>query len=323
MKYYLGVDGGGSKTYALVADEQGRVVGKGKSGNGNHQIDRECARRSIREATEMALASAGIAREQVASACFGLAGADRETDFRILRPMIGELGFAKHEIHCDTIIAMRAGTSRPYGVVLICGSGTNGAGLSPAGESLQVGGFTYMTGDFGGGTALAVEAFRTVIRAWDGREEETALTPLVLAETGYSTAEEMFHDYLDRDLQPPLSLAKLLFEAAEGGDAAAQAILRKQGEESGLQASAIIRRLGMSDETFDVVMAGSILTRGKGDWVHAGIRQAVAAAAPNATVVKLAVEPVVGALWLAFEVDGPLPETARETLKDAAEFEAI
>ncbi|MFD2331243.1 N-acetylglucosamine kinase [Cohnella sp. GCM10020058] len=323
MKYYLGVDGGGSKTYALVADEQGRVVGKGKSGNGNHQIDREGARRNIREATEMALASAGITREQVASACFGLAGADRETDFRILRPMIGELGFAKHEIHCDTIIAMRAGTSRPYGVVLICGSGTNGAGLSPAGESLQVGGFTYMTGDFGGGTALAVEAFRTVIRAWDGREAETALTPLVLAETGYSTAEAMFHDYLDRDLQPPLSLAKLLFEAAEGGDAAAQAILRKQGEESGRQASAIIRRLGMSDETFDVVMAGSILTRGKGDWVHAGIRQAVAAAAPNASVVKLAVEPVVGALWLAFESDGPLPETARETLKDAAEFEAI
>ncbi|SFB46413.1 BadF-type ATPase [Cohnella sp. OV330] len=323
MKYYLGVDGGGSKTYALVADERGQVVGKGKSGNGNHQIDREVARRSIREATEMALAAAGISREQVASACFGLAGADREADFRILRPMIAELDFAKHEIHCDTIIAMRAGTSRPHGVVLICGSGTNGAGLSPAGESLQVGGFTYMTGDFGGGMALAVEAFRTVVRAWDGREAETALTPLVLAETGYATVEEMFHDYLDRDLQPPLHLAKLLFEAAEGGDAAAQAILRKQGDELGRQATAIIRRLGMADETFDVVMAGSILTRGKGDFVHAEIRKAVAAAAPNASVVKLAVEPVVGALWLAFEADGPLPEAARETLKDAAEFEAI
>ncbi|CAI6081596.1 N-acetylglucosamine kinase [Cohnella sp. JJ-181] len=323
MKYYLGVDGGGSKTYALVADERGRVVGKGRSGNGNHQIDRETARRSVREATDMALAAAGISREQVAYACFGLAGADREADYRILRPMIAELGFARHDIHCDTIIAMRAGTSRPYGVVLICGSGTNGAGRNPAGESLQVGGFTYATGDFGGGAALAVEAFRTVIRAWDGREEETALTPLVLEEMGYAGVEEMFHDCLDRDRQPPLSLAKLLFEAAEGGDAAARAILRRQGEELGKQASAIIRRLGMADETFDVVLAGSILTRGKGDFVHSEIRRAVAAAAPAASVAKLAVEPVVGALWMAFEADGPLPEPARETLKDAAEFDAI
>lgn len=323
MKYYLGVDGGGSKTYVLVADEHGKVVGKGRSGNGNHQIDREGARRNIGEAVEMALASAGIGLEQVAFACFGLAGADREADYRILRPMIGELGFARHDIHCDTIIAMRAGTSRPYGVVLICGSGTNSAGLNPAGQSLQVGGFTYATGDFGGGTALAVEAYRAVIRAWDGREPETALTPLVLAEMGYASVEEMFHDGLDHDRQPPLSLAKLLFEAAGSGDATARDILRRQGEELGKQASAVIRRLGMERETFDVVLAGSILTRGQGDYVHAEIRQAVAAVAPNASVAKLAVEPVVGALWLAFEADGPLPAAARETLKDAAEFEAI
>lgn len=323
MKYYLGVDGGGSKTYVLIADELGSIVGKGRSGNGNHQVDREGARRNIREAVDMAMADAGLRREQIAFACFGLAGADREADYRILRPMIAELGFARHDIHCDTIIAMRAGTDRPYGVVLICGSGTNSAGRSPAGESLQVGGFTYATGDFGGGGALAVEAFRAVIRAWDGREPQTALTPLVLAEMGYASVAEMFDDCLDRDRQPPLGLAKLLFEAAAGGDAAAIDILRRQGEELGKQASAVIRRLGMARETFDVVLAGSILTRGQGDYVQAEIRRAVAAVAPNAAVKKLAVEPVVGALWMAYEADGPLPRQAYETLKDAAEFEAI
>lgn len=323
MKYYLGVDGGGSKTYALIADETGRVVGKGRSGNGNHQIDREEARRNIREATDMALNAAGLAREQVAYACFGLAGADREADYRILRPMIAELGYARHDIHCDTMIAMRAGTSRPYGVVLICGSGTNSAGRSPAGESVQVGGFTYTMGDFGGGMALAVEAFRSVIRAWDGREPQTALTPLVLAEMGYGTVAEMFDDCLDRDRQPPFRLAKLLFDAAAEGDATAQDILRRQGIELGKQATAVIAKLGLERETFDVVLAGSILTRGKGDYVLGEIRRAVAAAAPGATVVRLGTEPVVGALWMAFEADGALPERARETLRDAAEFEAI
>ena len=103
------------------ADETGRIAGKGMGGRGNHQLS-ALAEASIRQAVEEALGQAGLQRENIACASFGLAGADREADFRILRPMIGAMGFKKHHIACDTVIAMRAGTRQRDGVVLICGA---------------------------------------------------------------------------------------------------------------------------------------------------------------------------------------------------------
>ena len=205
--------------------------------------------------------------------------------------------------------------------MLICGTGSNSAGVNPEGRFFQCGGFTYPFGDFGGGGSLCIEAFRTVIRAWDGRERPTLLTRLVLDELGYGSVQEMFDDYLDHNKVPPLRLAKLLFTAAKEGDEAAADILRGQGIELGKSAQAVIRRLAMETLTFDVVLAGSIVTRGEGDFVHQPIREAVKAAAPAARVVTLEVEPVVGAVWMAVEATGiELPSAIYERLRGMAEF---
>lgn len=150
MTYYLGIDGGGTKTYALLSDEHGNVLGKGKSGNGNHQTGALEAANSIQEATFGALAEAGLRLEDIQHTYLGLAGADREADYAILHPMIRQIGFTKYTINCDTMIGLRAGTNRPYGVALICGTGTNSAGRNLQGEHYQCGGFDYMYGDFGG-----------------------------------------------------------------------------------------------------------------------------------------------------------------------------
>jgi N-acetylglucosamine kinase-like BadF-type ATPase len=324
MAYYLGVDGGGSKTYALIADERGTLLGKGASGNGNHQLGGALARRHIREAVQAAVTEAGITAEEIERACFGLAGADREADFRVLRPMIAELGIARHEIVCDTMIGLRAGTSRPCGVVLICGSGTNSAGRNAAGETFQCGGFEYAYGDFGGGRELAVEVFRSVIRSWEGREEPTLLTGMLLELLGYDNVGEMFHDFLDHERTVPLDAVKLLFRASVLGDEAARGILRRQGDELGKSARAVIRRLGMERETFDVVLVGSVLTRGEGEFVTAPIEKAVRGIAPQASVVKLGIEPVVGAVWSAYESGGePLPAEMEARLRGVADFKRI
>lgn len=321
MKYYLGVDGGGSKTYTLIADESGRIVGKGNSGNGNHQVDYEAAKRNIRESVEMALQEANVVHSDIQFAYFGLAGADREADYEILRPMIAELGFAKHEVNCDTAIALRAGTDQPYGVVLICGAGTNSAGVNSRNEFYQCGGFSYAFGDFGGGSDLGIEAFRSVIRAWDGRERPTILTNLLLQDQGYDSVESMFNDYLNHDKTPPLRTVKLLFQAAEQGDEVALTILRVQGEELGKSARAVIQRLRMEADKFDVVLAGSVLTRGEASFIHPYIEQAVKSCAPDASLVKLEIEPVVGAVWLAFEAEGnTLPREVYDRLRSVSEY---
>ncbi|WP_338012208.1 N-acetylglucosamine kinase [Paenibacillus beijingensis] len=230
MNYYLGIDAGGSKTYAMVTDESGRIVGKGSAGSGNHQTGKEAAETNLSLAAETALRQAGIGKRQLAYSFFGLAGADRKPDFDILHPIIRKLGFDRYTIVCDTLISLRAGTSRPYGVSVICGTGTNSAGISPSGEMYQCGGFDYMYGDFGGGGSLCIEVFRSVIRAWDGREKQTELTPLLLQLLDYESVEHMYHDYLDHQHTVPLQAAQLLFTAAAKGDPVSLDILNRQGK---------------------------------------------------------------------------------------------
>ncbi|WP_151734215.1 N-acetylglucosamine kinase [Paenibacillus tengchongensis] len=303
MNYYLGVDGGGSKTLAVISDEAGRIAGHGVSGCGNHQAGAQTAEDNIRLAVEEALRSAGLGKEQITYSLFGLAGADREADYRVLRPMIAGLGLEPHGIVCDTVIALRAGTRNSYGVVLICGTGTNSYGINSSGEELQVGGFGYTFGDFGGGSDLAVEAFRSVIRAWEGRGQPTRLAPAILAQLGYGSEEEMFHHFLDHGLRVPNGLAKLIFEVA-GEDETARAILRRQGSELGNAAKAVIRKLGMERDSFDLVMAGSILTRGDSRYVVPYLEAEVLPAAPACRLRVLEQEPVAGALLLAMERSG-------------------
>lgn len=303
MTYYMGVDGGGSKTLAVVCDETGTIVGRGYSGCGNHQLGPELAKASIREAVEGALDAAGLARGDIAYTVYGLAGADREADFRILRPLLADLGLEPHAIVCDTVIGLRAGTRQPDGVVLVCGSGTNCYGMNKRGDSLQCGGFGYVYGDFGGGGDLAVEAFRTVIRAWEGREKPTLLTNAVLEALGYDSVEDMFHDFLDRGANVPRRLAEQLFAVAER-DEAARAILRRQGAELGLAAVATIRRLGMEADRFDLVLVGSVLTRGDSRFVVPYIKELVQEIAPGCALRVLEIEPVGGALLLAMERQG-------------------
>ncbi|OXM16876.1 N-acetylglucosamine kinase [Paenibacillus herberti] len=304
MSYYLGVDAGGTKTFTLITDVEGRPLGKGTAQNGNHQNGYEDARGNLDTAVSQALSEAGLSIADVSHAYFGLAGADRATDFDILHPLIQSIGFKnRYTIVCDTIIGLRAGTQHPYGVSVICGTGVNCAGTNPQSETYQCGGFSYMYGDYGGGGGLCIEVFRSVIRSWDGREEPTLLTPMLLEMLGYSSVEEMFHDYLDRNLSVPTDAVRLLFRAAAEGDAVAIRILRHQGEELALSVKAVIERLGMGNIAFDVVLAGSLLTRGDRGWISGPIASTLSRIAPQATLVKLDVEPVVGAIWGALDAD--------------------
>lgn len=307
MNYYLGVDGGGSKTLAVVCDESGWVVGRGQSGCGNHQLGAAPAEQQIRLAVDEALERAGIRREQVRRSVFGLAGADREADFRILRPMIARLGLDRHEIVCDTVIGLRAGTRQAHGVVVICGTGTNCYGINRSGEELQVGGFGYTFGDFGGGSDLAVEVFRSVIRAWEGREQPTLLAEATLSRLAMGSEEEMFHHYLDTGRHIPPDLAKVLFDVAEA-DELARSILARQGRELGRAAGAVIRKLDMEHDRFDLVMAGSILTRGDSRYILPFLDREVRAAALDCRLSVLTLEPVAGALFMAMNEQGGTDE---------------
>src|SRR5947209_3520529 len=105
MQLVLGVDGGNSKTLAVVGDDHGTVLGIGRSLCGNHQgYGLESALEQIGAAINQALASGGIRPAQIQAASYALAGADLPSDFELLLPAVRDLGFGRQvDLHNDTM----------------------------------------------------------------------------------------------------------------------------------------------------------------------------------------------------------------------------
>jgi len=311
MKYLLGVDGGSSKTHALLADGSGRVLGFGKSGSANHQsYGLQSALSQLALAGRQAFEGAGISPEQVELGHFCLAGADLPEDFAMLQEAVEALHLAsKVIIKNDTLAALRAGLSRSWGVVVICGTGFNAAGRSMDGREIVLPGLGLISGDWGGGGELSQEVIRAVMRAWDGRGRPTRLTDLVLSTLELPSEQallsKLYHDKIDH--RQLLDLVKLLFEAAAAGDEVARELIVRMGTEVGVTANALLKRLSLERTDAEVVLGGSVF-KGKGDLLIDSASQVIHQVAPRAQIVRPRFEPAVGALLLALESAG-LPVT--------------
>lgn len=307
MKFLLGIDGGSSKTHALLADGSGRVLGFGKSGSANHQsYGLDSALSQIDLAARQALQGAGIDPEEVELGYFCLAGADLPEDFAMLQEAVEALHLARQVIiKNDTLAALRAGLSRSWGVVVICGTGFNAAGRSPDGREIVLPGLGPISGDWGGGGELSQEVIRLVMRAWDGRGRPTRLTQLVLSTLELPSEQvllsKLYHDEIDHGLI--LDLVKLLFEASAAGDEVAQELIVQMGTEVGVTANALLKRLSLEATDAEVVLGGSVF-KGKGDLLIDTASQVIHRVAPRAQIVRPRFEPVVGALLLALESTG-------------------
>lgn len=314
--FVAGIDGGGSKTAAVVADAQGQVLGVGRAGCGNHQINGvQEAVANMRRALHAALEQAGLEEHQLSFVQYGLAGADRPHDFAILRPEIeAQLSHAAYDIICDVFEGLRLVTADPAGVVLVCGSNTNAAGRSKDGNTAVVGGAGTLFGDRAGGYYLADQAFGRAIRAWEGREPHTTLIERIPAALGFDGMAEMIDHYLDIDLtSAPLPLVLIVHEAASAGDWLAIELLEDMGQELGTAAVAVLNQLGpMSHQPVPIVLTGSILQHGRHPLLLQTLTARVQAAYPNAYPVIPVLPPMFGALLMAMDRAGI--ETSADTV---------
>ena len=304
---YLGVDGGGSKTFALAADATGRVLGFGQAGCANHQI----------HGLDAALAEIGGACRRATgasaagAACLCLAGADLAPDFAMLRPALESLEVAAtFDLRNDTWAAMRAGTSHPWGAVVICGSGINAAVRAPDGREFVLPSLGQISGDWGGGGDIAMAAISALARAWDGRGPPTALTERVLRHYGQPSYEALLEAiYTEALPSRNRGLAPLVFEVALAGDPVAQEIVVRTGTEIGHIAGSLLHRMEMQHERCEVVTGGSIF-KADGPLLMDAANLALHRLAPLAFFTRAKVEPVVGALLLAFELHGRAADEA-------------
>lgn len=299
-RFVLGVDGGTTKTIALVADEAGHIVGAAR-GTGSNWTgpDVERPMSIVIETVRRALQQANLGGADVAVGVFALAGADWPEDYVRRQVVLERAGVVRRVIvKNDALAGWRAGTRERYGIVIAAGTGTNTAVVTPDGREWCYGYYAR----YGGGHDIGEEAISAVLRQEDGRGTPTVLTPLVLERLGYPTAEALMRGLVAREIpaERVLSLCPLVFEAAYNGDEVAAEILVRQGLALAEYATALIRRFNMTKLEFDVVLAGSVF-KGRGPLLVDTITQAIHRVAPRARVVRQRLEPAAGAVLLAYD----------------------
>jgi N-acetylglucosamine kinase-like BadF-type ATPase len=306
MDYFLGVDVGGTKTHALIADERGEVVGFGSGGPGNWEAvgyDGLCA--AVLDITAQALDMAGLQVGQIAASGMGLAGYDWPSQHQAHLDALRPLGLKSDpQLVNDATLGILAGAEAGWGVSVVSGTGCNCRGWSRdhTRQGRAVGGANAWSGEAAGGWDIVARAMRAVSFEWTRRGPATALTSAFLRKTGARDLDDLIEgSYLGR-FDFDQSDVMMVFEVASAGDAQALDVLRWAGDELGQMACGVIRQLGIEGERFDVVLIGSIydghprLSEALGETVHR--------TAPQARLVRLAVPPVVGGVLLGMEAAG-------------------
>ncbi len=293
----VGVDGGGSKTLALVADARGHVLGRGIAGPSNYQVvGREVACAAIGAAIRTACAEIpGTLR----ALCLGVAGAgrpdDREMFFAWARARYA--GLPVVVVH-DGQLALAAGTPEGWGVAVLCGTGSLVYGEDQKGRAARAGGWGYLLGDEGSGYAIGLAALRAGVRAADGRGPETELTHAILTYWSLERPE----DLIARVYRPPVArgeiaaLAKVVSDVAARGDAVAESLLRTAGEELALAAHAVATQLALP-QPIPCALAGSVILNI--DDVRESFQRSATARATSLGPVTAVSEPARGAVRLA------------------------
>lgn len=303
--HVLGIDAGGTKTTALLADAEGRIVGEGRAGGANLQAHGELeVEKVLHHVIDLAMEGCAAAP---AAVCLGLAGVDREGDGEVIRGIMRRLGFRAHTLIVnDALIALVAGVplgegsaTVSQGVVLISGTGSIAYGVSPSGQAARAGGWGTALGDEGSGYWIGRRALNAVARDADGRGPRTRLTALVLAHFSLSRPEQLVSQIYDhaQGKRAIASLGETVEQARAEGDVVATEIMRQAADELALAAAAVIARLDMRGGQFPIRLSGGMIRRAH--WLAAEVTARLAEVAPRGITSALDVEPVTGAVRLA------------------------
>jgi N-acetylglucosamine kinase-like BadF-type ATPase len=297
----LGVDGGGTKTHAVLTDGRDQVVGEGFAGPSNPlRVGVVHAAAAVREAFDRAVSEAGVRRADVAAAQVGLAGVRRaDLRERVRDELVAALGIAAVEVVTDAEIALYGATDGEPGLVIIAGTGSICCGRNARGRRVCAGGWGPLAGDEGGGIWIARRALQSVARATDGRGPATALVESCL---------EYFHIEAPGDLSLAIyapnitneriaGFGRYVIEAAEDGDAVAVEIVADAGRELGLVAATVIRQLSMGGESFPIAYVGGVFKAG--EMVMGPLREVVEPVAPRARLAPPHLSPARAAARMA------------------------
>jgi len=266
----LGVDGGGSKTAAIVAtlDEAGEMTirGRGLAGPSNLRLaGKEQSLSSLNQTVDEALAEANAAGREVDYAVLALAGSTspdvrREvTNWAKMRKLSTRIGV----IH-DVDPVLIGGTEDGCGIALVVGTGSVAIGVDSSGNSVTKGGWGHWFGDKGSGFDIACKALAAVAEAADDIGPETILSELVMDKLGTANPRSILKEVTaNGDTRREVAaLAPLILNAARQHDKVARDIVNDAVEETVKLVAAVTKTLGFTSP-YPLALGGGVACKSK------------------------------------------------------------
>jgi len=301
----IGIDGGGSKTHAMVADEHGRTIAETVGpGSAVRPGRAEESANVISDVVRDALASCDMTHVTPRVLCVGVAGAGRETERNQLwQALVGRDLASELVIHSDFSIALDDAFGDGPGVLLISGTGSVAFGRGPAGATARCGGWGPVCGDEGSGAWIGRRALSVVTAAADGREPDTALTGAILTAAQVNETSDLIGWAANATPAQLATLAPTVLSVADSGDLRANALVSLTVEELVLHVRALARQLfGDERASVPVALTGGMLARGNA--LRKRLEHRIKSAVPGATVSAEPVIPARGAVRAALRIVG-------------------
>ncbi|HEY3341929.1 MAG TPA: BadF/BadG/BcrA/BcrD ATPase family protein, partial [Anaerolineae bacterium] len=230
MRYLIAVDGGQTHSLAIIADENGNVLGAGTGGPANHYLEpggKERFRNTMRSCIVSALEQAGLADQPVSASYYALTGV--HADMPAALQQIAPVGH--QTVAGDKDASLIGGTLERPAVLVLAGTGAIACGVNNDGREAYTGGWGYLMGDEGSASWIAPRALSAATQAEDKRGPATLLTSLIPRHFGVQNLRALhpliYSRYFDR--VQIASVASVVGEAAQVGDNVAISILAEAG----------------------------------------------------------------------------------------------
>jgi N-acetylglucosamine kinase-like BadF-type ATPase len=302
MNFYLGFDGGGTKTECIALDADGRVVGHGNSGPSNPlRVGYDAACAALQLAAAGAITSAKYSVSDVRGICAGLAGAGRRNVADEMRKRLSRIWPGTPiQIVTDAEAALETAVGAAPGIVLIAGTGSIALGRNAKGEIARAGGYGPWIGDAGSAYDIGREATLAVARARDLAAPATLLSEMILSALDCRNWDDVVEKVAGGPGSVFPKLVPVVMQASEEGDSAARDILVRAALDLANTALAVIGRLNMKDAEFRVARGGGVF--GRSYVLDSRVDDLISRVAPGAHVGLLEHPPALGAARFAMRL---------------------
>ena len=297
MALVLGIDGGGTRTRAVVASDSNILSLASGAASNVRTCGPEAATAAIAAVVLDSLASAGVGPESIQAVAAGVAGISRRQE----RDPVGAWLAASFPGRPTTLVSdvelvLAAAPATREGVTVVAGTGSVVFGRKADGTTTRSGGWGPIVGDRGSGCAIGRDALVATAEALDGMTVGGALVRLVAARTGATSAGD-----LGAGLEPSeiAALVPAVAEAADAGDPVARAILGRAGTDLARHVTSVLTRLGWTGAV-TLALSGGVLVHVPG--VRERLLEEVQAAGWSLAAVSVVEQPVMGAVALATEL---------------------